>query len=223
MCGRFGLFNPGSFRANFGTLNEPPQFELSYNIAPGAIVPVVTRHSPNTAALMKWGLVPFWAKDPRIGFKMINARAEGIEAKPAFRKPICSQRCLVPANGFYKWQKLKLEGKPERVPFFIRLKERAVFAFAGLSDVWKDAEDHEMRTFTIITTTPNELMADIHDRMPVILRKEDEDHWLDEATALASVLSLLKPYPAGEMAANPVSSLVNSPRNDSAELVAPRT
>jgi putative SOS response-associated peptidase YedK len=159
------------------------------------------------------------ARDPKIAYSTINARAEDIAEKPVYRKPIRSQRCLVPADGFYEWKRLTLEGKEEKFPWYIGLKDRSLFAFAGLWDTWKDAEGVEILRYSIITTTPNTLMESIHDRMPVILHQKDVETWLDNETPLTTVLSLLKPYPAAEMLSFPVSTRVNSPRNDDPNLL----
>lgn len=183
------------------------------------MTPVITRNSPKRAILMKWGLIPFWAKDPKIGYKMINARSEGIETKPTFRKPIRTMRCLIPADGFYEWKSLNLEGKYEKFPWYIGLRNRKLFAFAGIYDSWKDAEGKEILSYSIITTNPNKLIASVHNRMPVILKKEDENTWLDKESNLQTVLSLLKPYPDNDMVSYPVSKKVNNPENDDYSLI----
>jgi putative SOS response-associated peptidase YedK len=220
MCGRFAFWETESFKERFKTVNSLV-FAPSYNITPGFSVPVITRHSPNQGELMKWGLIPFWAKDPRIGFKMINARSEEIEVKPSFRKPIRSQRCIIPANGFYEWKKLSLEKKPEKIPFFIKLKNERVIGLAGIYDIWKDVTGRETKSFAIITTAANKIMSDIHDRMPVILKEKDEELWLESSTAFNTILGLLKPYPSEEMITYPVSRLVNDPDSNNKEIVEP--
>lgn len=171
---------------------------------------------------MKWGLVPFWAKDPKIGFRMINARCEDIENKPAFRKPIRMQRCLIPATGFYEWKKLNLEGKDEKIPFYITLKDQKVFTFAGIYDVWRDVEGKETYSYAIITVNANEMMKSIHDRMPVILDEKNEDTYLDKKTTLSDILNLLRSFGSDEVQSYPVSKLVNDPNNDSISLISPR-
>lgn len=216
MCGRYTLTNTAGITARFKAKQPELPLKARYNVAPSQVMPVVVRNSPNRLELMKWGLIPFWSKEPKAGYSTINARAEGIADKPAYRKPIRSQRCLVPADGFYEWQK----NGTSKQPFFIHLKDEELFAFAGLYDIYKDKDGNELKTFTIITTEPNELMASIHNRMPVILRPEDEDLWLDPAvTDPQQVLDLLKPYSVKEMEAYPVSKQVNSPENDLPELV----
>ena len=206
---RFGFDNPLG-----GVLLEP-----RYNIAPSQEHPVlIVNQDRRMLRMMKWGLVPHWAKDPKIGYKMINARSEGIEEKPSFRGPLKKGRCLVIADGFYEWQK---PGKKTKIPYYFRLKSNEPFAFAGLWDLWEKG-DEPLWTFTIITTSPNELMEPIHSRMPVILRESDEARWLDpEITDSKSVLTLLKPYPAQEMECYKVSTIVNSPKNDAPECLIP--
>lgn len=218
MCGRYG-FIPGSkkqFQERFRI--DRVNFELKprYNVAPGQIMPVITRNSPNKAEEMKWGLVPFWAKDPKIGYKMINARAETVAIKPSFRRSLMKQRCLIPVSGFYEWKKTD----NTKIPYYIHLKNAELFSFAGLYDVWKDAEGKELKSYTIITTEPNTLMAEIHNRMPAILSETTEETWLDPANQnLSQLVGLLNPYMTIDMSANPVSKLVNNPENDSPEIL----
>jgi putative SOS response-associated peptidase YedK len=217
MCGRYTLVKTRDVAERFGV--EQTSFELQprYNVAPGQELPVVTRHSPNQLEVMRWGLVPFWAKDTKIGYQMINARAEGIESKSAFRKPFKSQRCIIPASGFYEWQK---QGSTKKIPYYFRLNNDELFGFAGLYDIYTDENGNKLKTYTIITTAANDLVGPVHDRMPVILSREDEAIWLDsELHDPERLLPLLKPYPAELMDAYPVSSLVNKPQNDSPELI----
>jgi putative SOS response-associated peptidase YedK len=188
-----------------------------YNVAPNQLMPVVVRNSPNRLAEMQWGLIPSWSKEPRVKFSTINARAETIASSPVFRGPFKSRRCLVPASGFYEWRQTA-QGKQ---PYCFRLKRGDLFAFAGLYDVWSDAEGNELYSYTIITTRPNDLVAPIHNRMPVILSRADEDAWLDQASDSARLRSLLAPYPAAEMEAFAVSRAVNNPANEGAELMQP--
>lgn len=221
MCGRFvrstdkdNLQNRFGFTDPQGVLLEP-----RYNIAPSQMHPVViVKDDHRVLKLMRWGLVPFWAKDEKIGHKMINARAEGINEKPAFRTPFKKRRCLVLADGFYEWQK---PDKKSKIPYYFRLKSGAPFAFAGLWDVWEKG-DEPRATFTIITTENNEMMAPIHNRMPVILHEQDEGAWLDpELRDPAKLLPLLTPYPSIEMECYEISTFVNSPKNESAECIKP--
>jgi putative SOS response-associated peptidase YedK len=163
---------------------------------------------------MRWGLIPHWAKEAKVGARMINARAETLTERASFRPLLRTRRCLVPASGFYEWH------PTTKVPHYVHPKDADVFAFAGLHDVWRDPEGEEIASYTIITTTPNALLAPIHDRMPVILRPADQDAWLDpDETEPEPLLALLKPYPARAMVAYPVSRAVNSPRNDGPELL----
>lgn len=198
-----------------------------YNVAPTQEVLVLRQRAAAEGGAvigqpMRWGLVPFWADDPSIGARMINARGESVVEKPAFRRAFASRRCLVPADGFFEWKKL---GRGLKQPYHIQLRGSALFAFAGLWEEWrpKDKKDAApLVTFTIITTEANDLVREIHDRMPVILRPEDEAAWLDPANAdTAALEKLLHPYPAEAMEAIPVSALVNSPANDSPAVLEP--
>jgi putative SOS response-associated peptidase YedK len=201
----------GSFQRRFSLEERADDLAPRFNVAPTQTLPVIVRNSPNHVAMMRWGLIPSWAKDASIGSRMINARAETVAEKPAYRKPLRSQRCLVPATGFFEW-KQEDDGK---TPYFIHLPDESLFAFAGLYDTWRDPDGQMVQSYTILTTAPNALMVGIHNRMPVILRHEDEDEWLDPANAEPEqLLPLLRPYPAEEMAAYPVSRLVNSPQHD---------
>jgi len=190
---------------------------MSFNVTPGMAMPVVISQSPNHLELMEWGFLPRWAKDPKDVRRPINARAETVATSRMFGSAFRSQRCLVPARGFYEWQ----QTSARKQPYWIQLQGNELFAFAGLWDAWADRQGREIRTYTIITTEPNALMAPIHHRMPAILRREDEEHWLNpDQTEGERLLPLLRPYPASEMAAWPVSTAVNNPRNDSPALVA---
>ena len=218
MCGRFVLFSSlEELREAFAVQQVRYQVEPSYNVAPTQTVAVVVqREGVNTLEKMRWGLIPAWAKDPAIGSRMINARAETVGEKPSFKRPLKDRRCLVVANGFYEWQKTG----QAKIPMFIRLKSGQPFGFAGLYDVWTSPEGESVTSCTIITTSANDLMQPIHDRMPVILPKPHESTWLNPAIqGAADVLPLLVPYSAAEMEAYPVSRLVNSPGNNSPDLI----
>ena len=217
MCGRYSLVSTENIAARFDVQQQQLTLSPRYNVAPSQSMPVVVRNSPNRLVEMQWGLIPSWSKEPRAQFSTINARAETITKSPVFRGPFKSRRCLVPASGFYEWQRTE-RGKQ---PFCIRLKDEELFAFAGLYDVWQDAAGNELYSYTVITTVPNELVASIHNRMPVILRQEDEDTWLDKEADPTQLLALLKAYPADKMEAYPVSRAVNSPANEGAELMQP--
>jgi len=205
----------------FGIRGPFPNFPARYNLAPTQDGPVV-RLNPETRQrqmdLLRWGLIPSWAKEAKIGNSLINARAETVATKPAFRNAFAKgRRCLVAADGFYEWKK---DEDGTKQPWRITMKSGGPFAFAGLWENWKDPEGNWVRTFTIITTGPNELMERIHNRMPVILHPDNFGHWLGEKDAPADfLLGLLEPYPAEEMTAYPVSTRVNSPKNEGPELI----
>ena len=191
-----------------------------YNIAPSqeAAVIIQEKDEQPSIEMLKWGLVPSWAKDPAIGNRMINARAETLTTKPSFRSPLRKQRCLIPASGFYEWNK---QGRA-KTPYYIRLKSGQPFAFAGLWSHWHAPDGSELRSFTIITTDANDLIRSIHARMPVILREDTEKLWLDPAQDISKdCISLLVPYPSDKLEAYPVSTLVNAPANDRPECIEP--
>jgi putative SOS response-associated peptidase YedK len=192
MCGRYALLNPNELFDRFGVVNQlDATLEPRDDIRPSQLAPVVTMG--HTVAMMRWGLVPSWSKDPAIGHKMINARMEGLDQKPSFRKPLRSSRCLVPATGFYEWQPTQ-NGK---IKYQFGLMGGEMFGLAGLYDTWSDPVSGERReTFTIITTTPNGVVAPVHNRMPVILSAADEETWLDpDETDSLYLLSFLRPFP----------------------------
>jgi putative SOS response-associated peptidase YedK len=213
MCGRYAivLVGDGTLQRRFSLAELLDDPQPRYNAAPTQTLPVIVGDGSNTLTTMRWGLIPFWAKDASIGSRMINARAETVAEKPAFKRSLRSRRCLVPATGFFEW---KRDGK-EKEPYFIHLKDEPLFAFAGLWDNWHDPDGAEIRSFSILTTEPNDLMRGIHNRMPVILDRDDEQVWLDpDMSEPERLLPLLRPYPAREMDAFAVSRMVNSPMND---------
>lgn len=215
MCGRFGLYLEEGIFHRFNIEDSKVEIPTGYNIAPGMTSFVVTRNSPNKGELMKWGLIPPWAKDIRIGFKMINARAETIVEKPSFRNPFKSKRCLVPFNCFYEW---KRDGK-EKVPYLFHDKERPYMAFAGLYEIAHDADGKEIKSFTIITTKANESMEGIHERMPVILSPDEENVWLDKDTPIDTLYSLLNGYTSKSFESYEVTVRVNSASNNDPSLI----
>jgi putative SOS response-associated peptidase YedK len=220
VCGRYTLRKPAGEIAEAYDVPEVFEFPPRFNIAPSQDVPVV-RLGPERAGrelgLLHWGLVPSWADDPAIGNRMINARAETVAEKPAFRHAFKSKRCLVVADAFYEWA--KRDGRKQ--PYLIHLKDDRPFAFAGLWESWNKGGE-PIQSCTIITTEANELMAPIHDRMPVIVPRSAYDLWLDPAVKDPQRLqALLVPFPAGEMDAYPVSTLVNRPANDVAQCTEP--
>jgi putative SOS response-associated peptidase YedK len=218
MCGRYRLARgKAAFAKVFGVRPEDFEWPERYNIAPTQLVPVVRQAAKEPERLlanMRWGLVPYWATDLSIGARMINARSEEAASKPAFRESLKRRRCLVPADGFYEW---RTAGKA-RQPYCFQLADGSVFAFAGIWDRWKNPKDPQgqpVESFSILTTTPNALTAEVHNRMPVIMPPEHYDLWLDPGFAdTASLAELLKPFDAKLMQKYPVSSWVNSVAND---------
>lgn len=219
MCGRFALaVKPDENQLAFPTFIFPDNMPLRYNVAPGQNITAIANTDENRAQLFKWGLIPSWAKDPKIGNRLINARSETLAEKPSFRSAYKKRRCLIPTTGFYEWQR-NPDGKT-KTPMHIALKSGTPFAFAGLWESWHSPEGDHTRSCTIITTEPNDLMAPIHNRMPVILPPEQYDSWLDPSDR-TDLQELLTPYPDTEMTAHPVSTLVNSPVNDTPECLKP--
>ena len=224
MCGRYTV------RAHARKLVERFRAEIAdaagiglfprYNVAPSQPVPVVIVPSSGVErrlTKMRWGLVPSWSKDANSG--IINARSETVATKPSFRNGFKRRRCLIPADGFYEWKAI---GEKTKQPFYIRMADEEPFGFAGLWEHWQDANGNELETCAIITTAANELMATIHDRMPVIIDPTDYDRWLDHHDEdTVRVVDLLRPYPADAMIATPVSTYVNKPQNEGPRCVAP--
>lgn len=196
------------FGISSSNYDQPPR----YNIAPGQnVTAIISDGEQRRIGPLQWGLIPAWAKDAKIGSLMINARAETLSQKPAFKSLLSRKRCLIPADGFYEWKKAGKTKQPMRMV----LTNRKVFAFAGLYDTWIKPDGMKLSTCTVITTKPNELMAEIHDRMPVILLPEHEERWLDKRIADPShIMPLLAPYPPEYMRAYPVGALVGNVRND---------
>ena len=221
MCGRFTLTDPNADLAVQFDLPSIPPLQPRYNIAPTqpvAAVRIAAEAAVREMVLLHWGLIPFWAKDPEIGARMINARAETVADKPAFRHAFRRRRCLVVADGFYEWQKQN----GTKQPFYIRLRDARPFAFAGLWERWEAADAGVIESCTLLTTQPNDLMLTLHNRMPVILQPKDYDLWLDPEVQKVELLQpLLQPYPSQDMAAYAVSRWVNSPDNDDPRCIQP--
>lgn len=218
MCGRYSLLCIDDLGNRFRVTNPVLGFRSHFNIAPSTEQPVVVHETGNAFVPMRWGLIPSWAKDPSIGYRMINARAETLSEKPAFRSLVKNRRCLVPASGFFEWKK---DGA-QKIPYYFFLKDAPLFAFAGLYDAWKSPDGSVIRSYMIITTRPNDLVAPVHDRMPAILLPKNEERWLgQQPIAPADTASLLAPYPAGMMAMHRVSGLVNAPVNDTPDVIEP--
>lgn len=218
MCGRYSLICIDDLGKRFRIYDPTLGIRSHFNIAPSQMMPVIVQHGHVEMVMMQWGLIPGRAKDAGKSMHPINARAETLAEKPMFCGLLKDKRCLVPASGFFEW---KNEGT-RKIPYYIHLKESSLFAIAGLYDVWYDAWNEAHLTYTIITTDANELVAPLHDRMPVILRQEDENRWLaGDAPDPDERKKILRPYPPGEMDAYPVSSRVNSPDVDDEQLIRP--
>jgi putative SOS response-associated peptidase YedK len=224
MCGRYTLIKLSDFTDMFPWISpadDPPPEAAPprYNIAPTQPIAVVPNNGKNQVEFFRWGLVPFWARDISAGAKMINARAETLSRKPAFQKLLERRRCIVPASGFYEWKKFDPSGKAKQ-PMYIRMIGAKPFAFAGLWDTWRSPDGSKLRSCTIITGAPNELVASIHNRMPAILRPEDYRKWLEPGEVDSGALQkLLAPYPAEQMEAIPVSRAVNNVATDTPECI----
>jgi len=226
MCGRYSLTTaPEAMRRLFAADGPLPNWPPRYNIAPTQTAPVVRRRSGpqgNEIALLRWGLVPSWSKGPDPALSMINARAETVATKPAYRAAFRQRRCLVPADGFFEWQTLPgAGGKPAKQPYHFRMKDGAPFAFAGLWEHWQGGDGTRIESFTIIVTDANELVRPIHDRMPVILDPSSYAQWLEAKTPAELLQALLRPFPARAMTAIKVSTHVNNPKNDDAACIEP--
>lgn len=219
MCGRYSLSVQAEKIAEYFAVKDVPQVPARYNIAPTQQVATVslTDGQPHRQfQWMRWGLIPSWAKDIKIGARLINARAETVTEKPAFRTAFKRKRCLVIADGFYEWQKV---GK-QKQPYYFQMKDGSPFAFAGLWDSWQPPEGETIISCTLLTTAANEVLQPVHDRMPVILQPEAYTQWLDPQNKNPEeLLPLLEPYPEAAMKAYPVSTLVNSPTNDVRECI----
>ena len=219
MCGRYTLRTPVEKLAEeFGIDASSVELPPNYNVAPTQeVAAVLSEGGERRLELLRWGLIPSWADDPGIGSRMINARAETAPEKPSFRRAFRERRCLIPADGFYEWKRMN----GAKQPFYIRMKEGRPFAFAGLWESWKDNGGPEIRSCAILTTGPNALAGEIHDRMPVILPAGSYDAWLDPEAEKEELVALLAPYPEAEMEAYPVSRFVNSPSNNDPRCIEP--
>jgi putative SOS response-associated peptidase YedK len=221
MCGRYTLKTTPTELAEIFLLLHTPQWGPRFNIAPTQFVGGIrAEDGARLWTLMKWGLIPSWAKDPAIGNRLINARGETVHEKPSFRAAFKRRRCLIPVDGFYEWQRTGTRGK-DKQPFHIHRVDRQPFAFAGLWETWSAPDGSEVESCTIITTEPNELLATIHDRMPVILEPEDYDLWLDTEVEAESLRELIRPCPADGFEMYAVSKDVNNARNERAGLDEP--
>ena len=221
MCGRFRLGKGREALKEYFGAEMEVEWSPRYNIAPTQPIPTVRQNATKPVreiCLMRWGLIPSWAEDATIGYKTINARSETATTRPAFRDALISRRCLVPADGFYEWKK-EAKGKQ---PFCFALRDESIFAFAGIWDRWKGSDGKAIETCSILTTTPNELAAQVHDRMPVILAPDDYDLWLDPGIKDTKEISdMMKPYGAALMKAYAVSTRVNAVKNDDPQCAEP--
>lgn len=221
MCGRFILMSPGKSLAEQFGLAEEVSIPPRYNIAPTQTIAAIRTgpdHTGRVLAELKWGLIPFWAKDPKIAVRLINARGETVDEKPAFRAAFKYRRCLIPADGFYEWRK----SGASKQPYFVGMRDTGPFAMAGLWDHWTSPEGELIESCTIVTTEANAMVQELHDRMPAILFPADYEMWLDpRAKDPKELKQLLKPYPRDEMRMFPVSRRVNRATYDAADCVEP--
>jgi len=216
MCGRYSFaLEDELIWERFRVRVRTAIYKARYNCAPGQDLAVISNEDLSLLSFFRWGLIPYWSKDPAIGNRLINAKAETITEKPSFRNAFRNRRCLVPSDGFYEWTKGK-----EKTPYRIQMSDGSPFAMAGIWDRWVSPDGAIIQSFAIITTRSNEKIAAIHDRMPVILPVEDESRWIGQNSE-EDLLNLLKPYPAEKMITYPVSTLVNSPKNDGPEILKP--
>lgn len=216
MCGRYSfILEDELIRERFGVTVRTAVYKARYNCAPSQDLAVISDEDPGTLSLYRWGLIPFWAKEPSIGNKLINAKSETILEKPSFKGSFRNKRCLVLADGYYEWKKEK-----DKIPYRITLKDNLPFAFAGIWDKWTSSDGEIVHSFSILTMASPPEMQQIHDRMPVILSRKDEMKWLERGGD-SELLDLIKPFPVRDLSAYPVSKEVNSPRNDNPELIVP--
>lgn len=217
MCGRYTFTEPDSLNERYN-IHSAAKYTANFNASPTQRMPVIRLEGDEQRLeLMRWGLIPSWAKDKNIGYKLFNARSETVFEKPSWRSAIRARRCLIPATGFYEW---KREGTSKKQPYYITVKRRAIISFAGIWESWKDENGKQIDTYSILTTTPNKEMSELHDRMPVILHKEDEESWLneDDRNFLETVM---KPYEDGHLKLVPVSTDVNVVKNNNDHLMLP--
>jgi len=219
MCGRFVLISDGqAIQTAFNLTTAPGDMVPRFNIAPTQPVAVITNEKPQELTYHRWGLIPSWSKDMKIGSTLINARSESVEEKPSFRTAFKKRRCLILVDGFYEWKALADKNK---TPMFIHMKDQQVFAFAGLWEIWNSPEGDEIRTCSILTTDANPFMATIHHRMPVILPPSEYETWLTDDQSPGILRGLLTQYDPDSMTAYEVSKFVNKPANDTPECIEP--
>lgn len=225
MCGRYTLHQDSQSLVKRFNLAKVPAATANYNVAPGQTMPVILAETTDKPKIepMRWGFVPPWAKDPAIGYKLINARSESLFTKPMWRSAALKRRCLIPADGFYEWQAAGGQSKSKQ-PFYIRPKDQELFSFAGIWSVWRDPSGQNWPSYSIITTQPNREMAAIHNRMPVILNPNNENLWLDSQLQQPEVLvEMLTPSPDNSLQIEAVSDQVNSASHNFPGLIQPLT
>ena len=220
MCGRFALFASPELVAEYFALAEPPALAPHYNLTPGQDIAAVRvdRDGVRRLSALRWGLVPFWAKDAALGRRLINARLDSLAVKPAFREALTRRRCLIPASGFYEWG---VDPAGKKQPFFVRPRGEPLLALAALWERWRAPSGEPLETCVIVTTEANATLAPIHDRMPVVLTRAAQDVWLDPRSEVATIADLAARGP--ELETWPVGTAVNDPRNDDERVIAPKT
>ena len=220
MCGRFALFASPELVAEYFALAEPPALARHYNLTPGQDIAAVRvdRDGVRRLGALRWGLVPFWAKDATLGRRLINARLDSLADKPAFREALARRRCLIPASGFYEWG---VDAAGKKQPFFARARDEPLLAIAGLWERWRTPSGEPLETCVIVTTAANATLAPIHDRMPVLLARAAQDVWLDARSDVATITELAARGP--ELETWPVGTAVNDPRNDDERMIVPKT
>lgn len=218
MCGRYTLVKSAEEIAQRFKIEVDPRYKPRYNAAPTQLLPVITSEAQEGLSWFYWGLIPAWSKNKAVSQKLINARSETVDEKVSFRRALKQRRCLIPADGFYEWKAL---GKKSKVPYRFTLKSDELFAFAGLWEEYEDPEGDMAHTFTILTTRANSLVGSVHDRMPVILKPEEENLWLSPEATPEELKALFNPTSADAMRSYTVSSRINSPSQDDASLINP--
>jgi putative SOS response-associated peptidase YedK len=218
MCGRYSIIAKAEKIAKRFKVDVPEPYAPKYNAAPTQLLPIITNENPEGISFFYWGLIPKWANNKAISNKLINARAESIKEKASFKNSFKKKRCIIPADGFYEWKQIS---KKSKVPYRITLNKEELFGFAGLWDEYEDEEENVIHTFTIITTSANSLVSEIHDRMPVILSPEKEKLWLSSDTSDEDLIKALVPFDSNQMDMYTVSSLVNSPSNEGPRVIEP--
>lgn len=218
MCGRFTItLTPEELTEELGLNGVIQSFQPRFNVAPTQLIPIIRDSTKRMLEMFHWGLIPSWSKETEIGKKMINARSETIQEKPSFRNAFAKRRCLIPADGFFEWK--KSTGEKGKTPFFFELSPKQAFVFAGIFEIWTAPDGSNIPTCSIITCPANDLVAQVHDRMPVILPRDKMWHWLDPKKSGQELKDMLLPLPAYQMTVRPISTLVNNPALDSPEIL----